>query len=53
MKTKHAPHAGNKSAPQNTAVGSGSRPTGKKIKIPSSMPSDAKGLGRKPPGALS
>lgn len=41
------------SAPQNTSVGSGSRPTGSKHKIPTSAPSDPYGLdGRKPPGAL-
>lgn len=38
---------------QNTSVGSGSRPTPSKIKIESSAPSDPKGLGRKPAGALS
>jgi hypothetical protein len=37
---------------QKTAVGSGARPTPSRIKIPSSAPTDPKGLGRKPPGAL-
>lgn len=36
-----------KSAPQHTATGSGSRPNGGKIKIPTSAPSDPKHLGRK------
>jgi hypothetical protein len=40
------------SAPQNTAVGSGSRPTMSKIKIETSAPEDPKTLGRKTPGAL-
>lgn len=40
------------SAPQNTAVGSGSRPTSSKIKIETSAPSDPQGLGRKPSGSL-
>lgn len=41
------------SAPQNTSVGSGSRPTASKFKIPTSAPTDASGLdGRKTPGAL-
>jgi len=33
-----------KSAPQNTAVGSGSRPTGGKINIPTSAPKSAQKL---------
>ncbi|GAC1664489.1 MAG: hypothetical protein PVS3B2_00180 [Candidatus Dormibacteraceae bacterium] len=37
---------------QNTAVGSGSRPGPSKVKIATSAPSDPKGLGRKPAGAL-
>jgi len=37
---------------QNTAVGSGSRPTPSRIKIPTSAPQDPKTLGRKTPGAL-
>jgi hypothetical protein len=37
---------------QGTAVGSGSRPTGGKIPIKTSAPTDPKGLGRKPAGAL-
>lgn len=41
-----------KSAPQKTAVGSGSRPTGSKFKLPTSAPTDPHGLGREPPGAL-
>ena len=40
------------SAPQNTAVGSGSRPTSSKIKIETSAASDPQGLGRKPAGSL-
>jgi len=41
------------SAPQNTSVGSGSRPTKSKIKIDSSAPMDAYGLdGRKTKGSL-
>lgn len=40
------------SAPQNTAVGSGSRPGGGKIGIPTSAPADAHTLGRAPPGWL-
>lgn len=46
------PHPGGTSAPQNTAVGSGSRPTPSKMKIPSSAPEDSKTLGRAPGGAL-
>ncbi len=41
------------SAPQNTAVGSGSRPTPSRIKIDTSAPADPKTLGRSVPGALS
>lgn len=40
------------SRPQNTAVGSGSRPVPSKIKIPSSAPMNAKTLGRDVPGSL-
>jgi hypothetical protein len=40
------------SRPQNTAVGSGSRPTASKIKIDSSAPHNPKTLGRSTPGAL-
>lgn len=41
------------SAPQNTSVGSGSRPTTSSIKIETSAPMDARGLdGRETPGAL-
>lgn len=40
------------SMPQHTAVGSGSRPTGGKVKIPTSAPSQPLGLGRRPPGSL-
>lgn len=41
------------SAPQNTSVGSGSRPVRSKIDIASSAPSDPYGLdGRKTSGAL-
>lgn len=35
---------GGKSAPQGTAVGSGSRPGGGKLPIPSSNPSNAKNI---------
>ena len=40
------------SAPQNTAVGSGSRPTASSVKISTSAPMDPKTLGRDPGGAL-
>ena len=40
------------SAAQNTSVGSGSRPTASRIKIPSSAPADPHTLGRSVPGAL-
>jgi hypothetical protein len=40
------------STPQNTAVGSGSRPTPAKIKIETSAPTDARTLGRAPAGWL-
>lgn len=41
------------SAPQNTSVGSGSRPTRSRMPIESSAPSDPYGLdGRKTKGAL-
>ncbi len=40
------------SAPQNTSVGSGSRPTSSKYKIETSAPSDPHTLGRGVPGAL-
>jgi len=40
------------SAPQNTAVGGGSRPTPSKMKIPSSAPTDAYTLERAPEGFL-
>lgn len=41
------------SAPQNTAVGGGSRPTMSKMTTPVSSPKDPHGLdGRKTPGAL-
>ena len=40
------------SAPQNTAVGSGSRPTGGKMGIPSSAPAEPHELDRAPPGWL-
>lgn len=40
------------SAPQNTAVGSGSRPTRSKIMIDTSSPMDCKTQGRSTPGAL-
>ena len=40
------------SAPQNTSVGSGSRPTASKMKLETSAPMDAKTLGRDPGGAL-
>jgi hypothetical protein len=40
------------SAPQNTAVGSGSRPTPSRHKIPTSAPTEPHTLGRGVPGAL-
>jgi hypothetical protein len=40
------------SKPQNTAVGSGSRPTAGKTMTPTSAPENAKTLGRDPGGAL-
>lgn len=40
------------SMPQNTAVGSGSRPGGSKITIDTSDAKDAHTLGRAPPGWL-
>jgi len=40
------------SAPQNTAVGGGSRPTPSKIKLPVSAPEDPRTLGRAPPDWL-
>jgi hypothetical protein len=40
------------SAPQNTSVGSGSRPTQSKINIPTSAPMDPHTLGRDVPGSL-
>lgn len=40
------------STPQNTAVGSGSRPTRSRIGIESSAPADPYGLGRKTGNAL-
>lgn len=40
------------SAPQNTSVGGGSRPTPSKIKIASSAPADDYTQGRGVPGAL-
>lgn len=43
---------GKASASQNTSVGSGSRPTSSKIKIPTSAPTDPHTLGRSVPGAL-
>ena len=41
-----------KSAPQNTAVGSGSRPTASTMKIESSAPMNGKTLGRDVAGSL-
>ena len=41
-----------KSASQNTAVGSGSRPTKSKIKLDTSAPSEPRTLGRAPGGWL-
>lgn len=41
-----------KSAPQKTATGSGSRPTGGKYKIPTSAPAHPHHLGRAPSGYL-
>lgn len=40
------------SASQNTAVGSGSRPTKSSIDIPTSAPDDPRTLGRAPQGWL-
>lgn len=40
------------SAPQNTAVGGGSRPTASKIKIDTSAPPNGMTLDRAPPGYL-
>ncbi len=40
------------SASQNTAVGSGSRPTPSRMKIPTSAPSQPHELGRAPKGWL-
>lgn len=40
------------SAMQNTAVGSGSRPTKSKFMIGTTAPTDAHTMGRKTPGAL-
>lgn len=40
------------SAPQNTAVGSGSRPGGGKVMIPTSAPAQPHELDRAPPGWL-
>jgi hypothetical protein len=40
------------SAPQNTAVGSGSRPNSSKMAIETSAPANAHTLGRDPGGAL-
>lgn len=40
------------SMPQNTAVGSGSRPTPSKVKLPTSAPSEPHTLGRAPSGWL-
>ena len=40
------------SAPQNTSVGSGSRPTSSKFKIATSAPEDAHTQGRDVPGSL-
>lgn len=42
-----------KSAPQNTSVGSGSRPTKSRFKLETSAPENARTLGgRETPGAL-
>lgn len=49
--TIKAPKVGG-SAKQNTAVGSGSRPTGSRIKIETSASSNARTQGRGVPGAL-
>lgn len=40
------------SMPQNTAVGSGSRPTPSKVKIATSAPDEPHSLGRAPEGWL-
>lgn len=48
IKKMHEP----KSSKMHTHVGSGSRPTKSKHKIPTSAPENAQGLGRKPAGSL-
>ena len=45
-------HPKGSSRPQNTSVGSGSRPTTSKIKIATSAPSDPRGLSRRTSGAM-
>ncbi len=45
-------HDHGSSAPQNTSVGSGSRPTTSRIKIETSAPMEPRTLGRATPGAL-
>lgn len=49
----HLTPSSKSSAPQNTSVGSGSRPTPSRIKIPTTAPDNPATLGRKTPGALS
>ncbi len=46
------PHPSGGSTVKNTAVGSGSRPTASRHKIPSSAPSEPRTLGRAPAGWL-
>lgn len=50
----HMPQQGGSSAPQNTSVGSGSRPTASRYKIETSAPDNARKLGGRGdvPGAL-
>ncbi len=51
-KSPTIPHTKGSSMKQNTSVGSGSRPTKSKVKIPTSAPPHPHNLGRKPPGSL-
>lgn len=51
-KSPSLPQEHGTSAAQNTAVGSGSRPTKSSMKIDTSAPMDPKTLGRDPGGSL-
>ncbi len=51
-KSPTIPHDKGTSKKQNTAVGSGSRPTKSKVMIPTSAPKHPHNLGRKTPGSL-